>query len=434
MGTPIDPTNPDLRLATLQRELVELRESVRHLTILSEVAISLSSAQDTNEVLSTLVQMTLAEMDAEQGAIWLMRDDQEDPLQTVVRKAEGYGAFPVPLRLSLAGWVSQHQKTLLVDDLATDPRFPGIAGAVQGIRSVLAAPLRSRNRLMGVLALFNRRGGPFTHTEERLATILGAEVAQIIENVQHSERDRQQEALMRDLKLASIVQRELLPAHDPVWPGYDVAGRNVPAREVGGDSFEFLDLGDDRAGLAIADVSGKGVAAALLMASLHAILRCVSGAAAGPAECVTRLNRMLAESTSSGRFATFFYGVLDRPARTLHYCNAGHNFPLLLRADGTLERLETGGLPLAVMPDWKYEQATVQLAPEDVLLLYSDGVSEAENRRQELFGEEAVERTLRGLARQPAGEIVRQLLRAVERFAGGAPQADDQTVVVARVR
>ena len=434
MGNPIDPTNPDLKLATLQRELMELRESVRHLTILGEVAVALSSAQETGEVLARLVQMTLAEMDAEQGAIWLMRDDQEDPLQPVVRKAEGHGAFPVPLRLSLAGWVSKNQKTLLVDDLATDPRFPGIAGAVEGIRSVLAAPLRSKNRLMGVLALFNRRGGPFTRSEERLASILGAEVAQIIENVQHSEQERQQEALMRDLKLASIVQRELLPARDPAWPGYDVAGRNVPAREVGGDSFEFLELGGDRGGLAIADVSGKGVAAALLMASLHAILRCVSGAAEGPAACVTRINHMLADSTTSGRFATFFYGVLDRPARTLRYCNAGHNYPLLLRADGTLERLAAGGLPLAVMRDWKYEEASVQLGPDDVLLLYSDGVSEAENRRRELFGEEAVERTLRGLAGRPAGEIVRQLLRAVERFADGAAQADDQTVVVARVR
>ena len=433
MGTPADPDVPQPKLDSMQRELLELQESVRHLTVLSEVAIALSSAQDLNEVLAKLVSMTLHEVDAEQGAIWLMREGQDDPLQTVVRQAEGHGAFPMPLRVSLAGWVSKNQTILVVDELAADPRFPGIAGAVQDIRSVLAAPLRSQDRLIGVLALFNKRGGPFHRGDERLVAILGAQCAQIIENVQHTEQERRQEALMRDLQLASIVQRQLLPRRNPAWPGLDVAGRNVPAREVGGDSFEFLELGAGRAGLAIADVSGKGVAAALLMASLHAILRCVSAGSEGPAACVSRLNALLSESAAGGRFATLFYGVLDLPARRLRYCNAGHNFPLLLRASGSLERLETGGLPLAVMPEWAYQQGSVDLASGDVLLLYSDGISEAENRHQELFGEEAVERALRELAGQPAGEIVGHLLRAVSRFARGAPQADDQTLVVVRV-
>jgi phosphoserine phosphatase RsbU/P len=431
MGAPHDPAGSEPNPASMQSELLELRESVRHLTVLGEVAVAMSFAPDTSGVLERLVQMTLSEMDAEQGAIWLMREGQDDPLQTVVRKAEGFGAFPMAVRLSLAGWVSKNRSTLNVQDLATDPRFPGLAGLAGGIRSVLAAPLRSQDRLVGVLAVFNRRGGPFTRSDERLASILGAQVAQIIENVQHAEHERQQEALMRDLKLASVVQRELLPRGNPAWPGFEVAGRNVPAREVGGDSFEFLDLGGGRAGLAIADVSGKGVAAALLMASLHAILRCVSESVPGPAACVARMNSMMADSTS-GRFATFFYGVLDLPSRELRYCNAGHNFPMLLRAGGTLERLEAGGLPLAVMSGWKYEEGCVTLGPGDVLLLYSDGVSEAEDRRQRLFGEEAVERALRELAPLPAAEAVDRLLRTVERFAVGTPQADDQTVVVVK--
>ena len=428
-----EPGTPELKLTALQRELLELRESVRHLTVLNEVALALSTAQDLNEVLAKLVQMTITEMEAEQGAIWLMREGQSDPLQTLVRKAEGHGAFPMPLRLSLAGWVSKHQTSLVVDDLTTDPRFQGIAAHVEGIRSVLAAPLRSQDRLIGVLAMFNKSGGGFSHSDERLIAILGAQSAQIIENVQHSEQERLQEALRRDLKLASIVQQELLPQRNPSWPGLEVAGRNVPAREVGGDSFEFLDVGDGRVGLAIADVSGKGVAAALLMASLHAMLRCVSGAVEGPAECVTRLNQMLAGSTASGRFATLFYGVLDLSARTLRYCNAGHNYPLLLRAGGPMEHLESGGIPVGVMGDWRYEEAAVRLGSGDLLVLYSDGVTEAENRRGELFGEEALETAVRGLAGLPAADIVNQLLRQVGRFAAGTSQSDDQTLVAVRV-
>ncbi|MBI5838233.1 MAG: SpoIIE family protein phosphatase [Candidatus Eisenbacteria bacterium] len=426
--------DPDaaIRLTSLQRELEELRENVRHLTVLNDVALALGTAEDLNSVLARLVQMTIAEMDAEQGAIWLMRQDEADPLQTLVRRADGYGAFPLPLRVSLAGWVSKNQATLRVENLGTDPRFPGLAGQSLGIRSVLAAPLRSQDRLIGVLALFNRRSGPFGRSEERLAAILGAQAAQIIENVQHTEQERLQEALKRDLQLASAVQQELLPRSAPHWEGYEVAGRNIPAREVGGDSFEFLDLGGGRVALAIADVSGKGVSAALLMASLHATLRCLSAASESVADCVTRVNRMLSETAATGRFATFFYAELDRATSTLRYCNAGHNFPVLLRAGGAMERLETGGLPLAVMADWKYEEGSVRLESGDVLLLYSDGVSEAEDAKGRMFGEEAVESALRRMAGLPASEIVSQLLRSVQRFAAGAPQADDQTVVVLR--
>jgi phosphoserine phosphatase RsbU/P len=202
---------------------------------------------------------------------------------------------------------------------------------------------------------------------------------------------------------------------------------------VGGDSFEFLDLGAGRVALAIADVSGKGVAAALLMASLHATLRCLSTTPGTIADRVSRINRMVCESTATGRFATLFYAELDLAERVLRYTNAGHNFPVLLRPGGAVERLETGGVPVGLMSDWKFEEAEVRLSPGDVLLLYSDGVSEAENPRNDQFGEDAVEVVLKSLAHLPCEEIVQSMLRAVSRFAAGAPQTDDQTLVALRV-
>src|SRR5262249_12469059 len=155
---------------------------------------------------------------------------------------------------------------------------------------------------------------------------------------------------------------------------------------------------------------------------------CISSSVPKVADCVAETNRLLCESTTPGRFATLFYGALDLAARKLTYCNAGHNFPLLMRADGTVEKLETGGVPVGLMPEWNYEENSVELKPGDLLLLYSDGVSEAENSRGDQFGEEAVEVVLKSLAHLPAPEIIQQMLRAVNRFAAGAPQTDDQTL------
>lgn len=436
MSTPPKPLTPPLGPVTnsglfrLQTEIVELRESIKQLTVLNDIAQALSGANDSNAVLDVLVSKTLQYMGAEQGVIWLFTEDENNPLKTQIRRSEGAVSGPMRLRPSLAGWVSKHQQTLVVDDLGTDPRFPGISTDTSGVRSVLAAPLRSQDKLIGVLALFNKKEGRFTRSDEQLATILGAQSAQTILNAQLTDQQRLQEALERDMKLASTVQQQLLPRKRPTWVGFEVAGKNIPARDVGGDSFEFLELGEGRVALSIADVSGKGVPAALLMASLHATLLCLSQTRDPVSECVSRVNRMVCEATTPGRFATMWYGTIDLATRRITYCNAGHNPPLLLRANGTVEHLEAGGVPVGFMPEWKYEQAEAELRSGDILLLYSDGLSEAENPRGTQFSDEGVEVLLKSLAHLPPEQIVEQMLLMVKRFAQGAPQTDDQTLVV----
>ena len=239
---PLGPVT-DTGLYRLQSEIVELRETVKQLTVLNEIAQALSTAKDSTSVLDVLVSKTLQIMGAEQGVIWLFTEDENNPLKTQIRRSEGAVSGPMRLRPSLAGWVSKHQQTLVVDDLASDPRFPGISKDTSGVRSVLAAPLRSKDKLLGVMALFNKKEGKFTRSDEQLATILGAQSAQTIENAQLTDQERQREALERDMKLASAVQQQLLPRKMPEWSGYEVSGRNISARDVGGDSFEFLELG-----------------------------------------------------------------------------------------------------------------------------------------------------------------------------------------------
>jgi sigma-B regulation protein RsbU (phosphoserine phosphatase) len=169
------------------------------------------------------------------------------------------------------------------------------------------------------------------------------------------------------------------------------------------------------------------------MASLHATLVCVSETEPEVASCMGRINKLMSESTTAGRFATMFYGTLELETRRLTYCNAGHNPPILLRAGGVVERLEVGGVPVGFMPDWKYEMATVELASGDLLLLYSDGLSEAENPRGAQFGDDGVEVLVKSLAKLTPEQIVDQMLLMIKRFAAGAPQMDDQTLVALRV-
>jgi serine phosphatase RsbU (regulator of sigma subunit)/CHASE2 domain-containing sensor protein len=247
-------------------------------------------------------------------------------------------------------------------------------------------------------------------------------------------RDRQRRAQEQELAVARRIQQDLLPRGALALDGVEVMGFNLPCFAVGGDYFDYFPLADGRIALAIADVAGKGVPAALLMSNLQAILRaeCARGSAvpAVPAQA----NRQLSESMGgNSKFVTFFYGAFDPRARRLSYSNAGHNPPLVVRADGRIEELETGGLLLGVFPLAEYDEGTVDLEPGDLCVLFTDGVTEAESKTRELYSDER----LQGLLRQRRGEsavaIARAIADDVARFSHGLHQSDDVTVIVVKV-
>ncbi|MFC1573390.1 PP2C family protein-serine/threonine phosphatase, partial [Candidatus Eisenbacteria bacterium] len=274
------------------------------------------------------------------------------------------------------------------------------------------------------------------------------------------------ERLERELETARAIQQRLLPDDTPVVPGFDITGTSVPSRQVGGDYFDFLIQDDGRVGVAIGDVSGKGIPAALLMSNLQA---CLQGQVIHPssvAEIVGRVNDLLVRSTDSQMFATFFYGVLDQTEATLTTTNAGHNPPIVCRADGSMEMLERGGLLLGMLPGRSYEQETIVLAPGDVVVLFTDGITEAEGPiddvdadvpdviagntvdeqgetestadddavpetdKDNMFGDEHLEQIVRKHAHRSAAEIRDVILAAVSKHAADVPQSDDITLVV----
>ncbi len=249
------------------------------------------------------------------------------------------------------------------------------------------------------------------------------------------ERHAAQERLEHDVVIAQEVQTRLFPRKDPEIPGLDCHGVCRPARGVAGDYYDFLALEPGRTGIAVGDVAGKGLPAALLMASLQGSLRSFASMSRnGPASLAKDLNTQLHGLTEPNRFATFFWGVYDAPGRALTWVNAGHNAPLLLRAAGSIERLRPSGPPLGALPGATYRQESTALAPGDLLVVFTDGVTEAAGARDQEFGEDRLERVVREGAGKSAdaAAVCERILEAVREFENGAPQQDDITLVVLR--
>jgi sigma-B regulation protein RsbU (phosphoserine phosphatase) len=303
----------------------------------------------------------------------------------------------------------------------------------------LLVPLAVKDRLMGFISLGPKRSEePYSRTDLRLLETVAAQAALALENSQlaaavaadavHRER------LSRELEIAREVQQRLLPQTLPEIAGLDYAGICRPALGVGGDYYDFLALPDGNLGIAVGDVSGKGVPAALLMASLQASLR--GQAILGSTDLATlmsNLNRLICDATQDNRFATFFYGQYEPRTRRLTYVNAGHDPPMLFRGAEVI-RLETGGMIVGWLPDAVYTQQTLELEPGDLLVAFTDGISEAQNADQQEWGEQRLMEVAARARDLPAEDLLRHILAEADAFVAGAPQYDDMTLVAARIR
>jgi sigma-B regulation protein RsbU (phosphoserine phosphatase) len=216
----------------------------------------------------------------------------------------------------------------------------------------------------------------------------------------------------------------------PEIEGYDIAGKSIPAKTVGGDYFDFIRITPSCMCVCLGDVSGKGIPAALLMSNLQATLRGQVLQDRTPHSCIGKSNLLLFKSTDMDKFATLFYGVLNTETHEFHYCNAGHNYPFLIRTNGETVRLDIGGLVLGALEDFSFEESTIQFMPGDLLVIFSDGISEATNSSDDMYGEERLERfVVENRDRSPA-DIIEAILDEVREYAELTPQSDDMTIVV----
>ena len=278
-----------------------------------------------------------------------------------------------------------------------------------------------------------------------VATVIFGVVAQIYDatktRLERNNRELQQtvdleiaqrELQEQELERALEIQQALLPKQIPQIPGFDIAGAWEPARVVGGDYFDVIKLSDTKLGICIADVVGKSVSAALLMANVQATVRAFASDAASPAWLCSRVNSVLCNHIASGKFVTLFYGVLDAQQRILQYTNAGHLSPILVHGSRPAQQLQNGGALLGVFPEWKYEDSAAQLAPSDRLLLFTDGITEAARPDGEEFGEQRLIDAAASLAQRSSAELKDQLLSQVKSFCH-SQLADDATLIVVSV-
>jgi sigma-B regulation protein RsbU (phosphoserine phosphatase) len=315
----------------------------------------------------------------------------------------------------------------------------GYSGTPEQLDKELVLPLSVNQKDLGVLVLGPKRSEePYSQADVRLLSFVATQTGLALENSRLTAavaaEVAQRERLNREIEIAREVQERLFPQDLPEIHGLDYAGHCRPASGVGGDYYDFLSLPDGKLGIAIGDVSGKGIPAALLMAGLRASLRGQTIQGAGDlAVLMANVNQLVYESSSSNRYATFFYAQYDPATRHLTYVNAGHNPPLILRKSRDVMRLETGGPVVGLLRMFAYEQATVRLEPGDMFIAFTDGISEAMNSANEEWGEQPLIESAWRCYTGNAEEAMRTLIASADAFVAGASQHDDMTIIVARV-
>jgi phosphoserine phosphatase RsbU/P len=274
--------------------------------------------------------------------------------------------------------------------------------------------------------------GRFTEDHLKVLTTLASVAAIRVENASLVESRLQRERLERELQLASEIQQRFQPTSAPIVKGYELQGISFPCYEIGGDYYDFIERPDGRLVITLGDVSGKGAAAALLMSSLHAAVHAQAASHDSIVETISGVNRYLADNIPPNRFVTLFYAELDPESGALSFLNAGHNPPLIVHAAGTVEQLASGGLPLGIRRDAEYREGRTQLQPGDVLVIYSDGVTEAASPSGEEFGPTRLYEVVSRNVDASAAGIRDRIESAVTKFSQGTPAADDITLVIVK--
>jgi len=419
------------------------------INLLLEATMLLHSQLPLDAVLGTMLDHAMAVTDAERGI--LLEADQSGTLR--MRLARGHKRVPIPLESlspsqTAVRLAMQRQSSVVTEDFNRDDvNLQGAQSIIsQRLRAVVAIPLYAmsranstesmiraeRGQFLGILYLDSRRPAGFSKLDRQILDAIASEAASILDNARLVDRERQRQRLEQEISIARDIQQALLPRSLRDFPHLAIIGTSSPCLAVGGDYFDVFPLSDNRTAFLIADVSGKGLGAALLTTMLQGALSGME-MGANPADVFCHINRFLCEHSEVGRYATMFFGILDREGR-LEFVNAGHLPPLLLRAGEVDEPFTEGGFPVGLIPDANYVASCVALRPGDTLVLYSDGVTEAMDPDHEMFGVSRLRELLVGKHEAPLETLKNSILESVQAFSRGASQADDITLLIARYR
>jgi len=421
----------NINIEKLKSDYERLRTGLKELAILNEIATTINSTQEVGKINETIIHKCVKHFNVEQGNISLIKEPEiAVPLQTMIRQYDSdAGRIPFRMDQQLIGWMLTKKEPLIINDLANDQRFSSLASETE-YNSLMAVSMMHKGKIIGVLSLFNKHGNvDFSKEDLRLLSIIATESSQVIENARLLEEEKKLTHVQEELKIAALIQKNLLPAKLPEINGYQVAAVNIPAKEIGGDYYDLIPLGEDKFAFCFGDVSGKGIAAGLLMSNIQATMRSLLLTEKNPEECVKKANKLIHATTTIDKYITFFLGILDVKGNSFVYCNAGHDMPLLYTENNLVE-LEKGGIPLGFLDDFEFTQNRFFFKENDVLVIYTDGVSEAMNKDEEEFGMQPLERIIINNKDNDAQNIEDAILNAIEGHVQGAEQMDDITLIV----
>jgi len=405
----------------------------RTLAVLTRAGMELISYRPLDEVLDVIMDLVFEALPAERGFLMLLEGEKKDLVSKVVRDLKKNYGGKISLSRTIARMVIDQRQSVLTSDAQSDERFRMKESVVlQGIHSAMCVPLWNNQKVIGLIyADTVNAATSFNPDDLRLLTLLANIAAVKIENARLFEDTLAKQRMEKEMQQASEIQKKLLPVGTPDFKGYDVTGFNDPCREVGGDYFDFIEKGPGKMGFAIGDVSGKGMGAALLMATVRAAFRAHLEVPYTLPGIIGSLNATILQSANSNNFVSFFYGEVEGPTGALKYVNAGHNAPILVKAEtGEVERLLPCGLILGVFPGAKHDERETSLGPGDILVAFSDGITETQNEKGDEFGEERLIEILTANRHESPAVLQQMVGESRKVFSGAEPQYDDVTMII----
>lgn len=407
----------------------------QELSALQTISEVMTSNIELDELLRIIINKLVDTIEAERGTLYLIDEERGELWSKILLEDEHIlPEIRVKIGEGIAGNVAETGEVLNIRDAHAHPLFNPSFDAKTGYytRNILAVPMRNpQQKIIGVVQLLNKIGGDFTPADARLLSAMAAQAAISIENARLYQAEIQQKILERDLQTATNIQQSFLPESVPQLDGWEIAAFWKPVAHVAGDFYDFYPLEDGRLALVIADVSGKGIPAALFMALCVTVLRFGMSLNLMPCDMIERANRLILKQQRSRMFATVFVAYADLHSGEITYVSAGHNPPILYRAaTGECEIVKAAGVALGVFLGGKYEEKIVRVVPQDVLVLYTDGITEIIDQDEQEFGDDRLEDLIRQNAHLSAQEIASLILHTIHEFAGTANSFDDETLIV----
>ena len=414
-------------------DMDKMRLEHRISSVISEVSKALVLHRPLNELLEHILDLIGQHLVMDRGILMLMEGNPPQFIPRVIRinnpRLENQ---KIQVSQSIINLAVNQNSSILTSDAQDDTRFKAEVSIINlNIHSAMCVPLWNNKEIIGVIYADRiYKLEQFSEEDLRLLTLLANLAAIKIENAKLVEQGIEKEKMEKELSLASQIQRDFLPKENPKSKSFEIAGVNVPCYQVGGDYYDFIDIDPKRIGITIADVSGKGVSASLLMASLRAALQSEVHLDYDIEKMVKKLNDFIHRSSGSNKFITFFYSELNKKTSELKYINAGHNPPLIIDPKGNVRRLESSGFCLGMFPNVDYKMEKLNLGVGDTVLLFTDGITESRNKNNEEFEEQRMIQLLKMHSKIGAQDLIEKINQELDEFTVGTEQMDDQTIVV----